>query len=129
MSLDMFANTFSQRSGIEQSMMNTIISSIIGHLTQQGSPNSLMGVGGGGGIQSALSGIGQLSPDHPLVQRVRQDTGIQDPNQATQYTQQAVDLMNEHANSNPQGIQSLFGNFMGGGGGQNQGDNVLGNIL
>jgi hypothetical protein len=128
MSLDMFANTFSQRSGIEQSMMSTIISSVIGHLTQQGSPNSLM-AGGGGGIQSALSGIGQLSPDHALVQRVQQDAGIQDPQQATQYTQQAVDLMNEHANSNPQGIQSLFGNFMGGAGGQNQGDNILGNVL
>jgi len=40
MSLDMFA---SQRSGIEQSMTSTIISSIIGQLTQQGSQNYLMG--------------------------------------------------------------------------------------
>jgi hypothetical protein len=127
MSLDMFANTFSQRSGIEQSMMSTIISSIIGHLTQQGSTNSLIG---GGGIQSALSGLGPLSPGHALVQRVQQDTGIQDPQQATQYTQQTIDLMNEHANSNPQGIQSLFGNFMGGeAGGQNQGGNILDNML
>ena len=123
----MFANTFSQRSGIEQSMMSTIINSIIGHLTQQGSTNSLMG---GGGIQSALSSLGPLSPDHTLVQRVQQDTGMQDPQQATQYTQQTVDLMNEHANSNPQGIQSLFGNFMGGGaGGQNPGGNILDSIL
>ena len=128
----MFANTFSQRSGIEQSMMSTIISSIIGHLTQQGSLGSLMGGGGGsGGIQSALSNIGPLSPNHPLVQRVQRDTGIQDPQQTTQHTQQAVDLMNEHANSNPQGIQSLFSNFMdGGAGGQNQDDNsILGNVL
>ena len=124
----MFASTFSQRSGIEQSMMSTIISSIMGHLTQQGLP-SLMGGGQGGGIQSALSNIGPLNPDHALVQRVQQDTGIQDPQQATQYTQQAVDLMNEHASSNPQGIQSLFSNFMGGAGGQNQDDNILGNIL
>jgi len=66
MSLDMFANTFSQRSGIEQSMTSTIISSIIGHLTQQGLQNSLMSgnLGGGGGIQSALSNIGPLSPTH-----------------------------------------------------------------
>ena len=127
MSLDMFASTLSQRSGIEQSVMSTIISSIMGHLTQQGL--SLMGGGQRGGIQSALSNIGQLSPDHALVQRVQQDTGIQDPQQATQYTQQAVDLMNEHANSNPQGIQSLFSNFMGGAGGQNQDGNILGNVL
>lgn len=125
MSLDMFANIFSQRSGIEQSMMSTIISSVINHLTQQGSQNSLMG---GGGIQSALSNIGPLSPDHALVQRVQQDTGIQDPQQATQYTQQAVDLMNEHANSNPQGIQSLFNNFMGRAQ-PNQDGNVLNDIL
>lgn len=127
----MFANTFSQRSGIEQSMMSTIISSIIAHLTQQGSSNSLLD--GGSGIQSALSNIGPLNPDHPLVQRVQQDSGIQDPQQATQYTQQAVDLMNEHANSNPQGIQSLFGSFTGGAGGQgqdlSQNGNVLDNVL
>lgn len=80
----MFANTFSQRSGIEQSMMSTIISSIMGHMMQQGSSNSLMG---GGGIQSVLSNIGPLSPDHALVQRVQQDTGIQDPQQSyTIYT-------------------------------------------
>jgi len=125
MSLDMFANIFSQRSGIEQSLMNTIISSVISHLTQQGPQNSFMD---GGGIQSALSNIGPLDPNHTLVQRVQQDTGIQDPQQATQYTQQALDLMNEHANSNPQGIQSLFSNFMGGNQ-QNQDSNILGDIL
>ena len=125
MSLDMFANIFSQRSGIEQSLMNTIISSVISHLTQQGPQNSFMD---GGGIQSALSNIGPLDPNHALVQRVQQDTGIQDPQQATQYTQQAVDLMNEHTNSNPQGIQSLFSNLMGGNQ-QNQDGNVIDDIL
>ena len=125
MSLDMFANLFSQRSGIEQSLMNTIIGSVISHLTQQGPQNSFMD---GGGIQSALSNIGPLDPNHALVQKVQQDTGIQDPQQATQYTQQALDLMNEHANSNPQGIQSLFSNFMGGNQ-QSQDSNILGDIL
>jgi len=40
----------------------------------------------------------------------------------------SIALLNHN---NPQGIQSLFGNFMGmsGGEGQNQGDNVLGNML
>jgi hypothetical protein len=82
MSLDTFANIFSQRSGIEQSLMNTIISSVISHLTQQAPQNSFMD---GGGIQSALSNIGPLDPNHALVQRVQQDTGIQDPQQATQF--------------------------------------------
>ena len=106
----MFASIFSQRSGIEQAMMSTIINSVISHLTQQGPQNSFMD---GGGIQSALSNIGPLDPNHALVQKVQQDTGIQDSKLATQYTQQAVDLMNEHANSNPQRIQSLFSNLMG----------------
>jgi len=39
--------------------------------------------------------------------------GIQDPQLATQYTQQAVDLMNQDVNSDPQGIQSLFSKIMG----------------
>ena len=110
MSLDMFANLFSQNSGIEQAMMSTLISSVISHLTRQRPKNSLMDAGG---IQSGLSNIGPLDPNHALVQRVQQDTGIQDPQLATQYTQQAVDLMNQHANSNPQGIQSLFSKIMG----------------
>lgn len=70
--------------------------------------------------------MGALNPDQALIQ---QDTGIQDPQQATQNTQQAVDLMNEHVNSNPQGIQSLFNNSMGRAGGQNQDDNILGKVL
>jgi len=112
MSLEMFA---SQRSGIEQSMTSTIISSIIGQLTQQGSQNSLIGgnLGGGGGIQSALSNIGPLSPNHALVQRVQQDTGIQDPQQASHpIYATGRGLINEHSNNNPQGMQSLFSNFL-----------------
>jgi hypothetical protein len=45
----------------------------------------------------------------------QQETGIQDPQQAALYAQQAVALMNEQANNNPQGLHSLFSNFMGGG--------------
>ena len=61
---------------------------------------------------------GQLQQDHPLVQYVQQNAGIQDPQQTTQYTQQALEMMNEHANNDPQGLHSLFSNFMGGGAGQ-----------
>jgi hypothetical protein len=38
---------------------------------------------------------------------------MQDPQQATQYTQQALKMMNEHANNNPEGLNSLFSNFYG----------------
>jgi hypothetical protein len=74
-----------------------------------------------GGIWSQLSNLiggGQLEQDHPLVQYVQQNAGMQDPQQATQYTQQALKMMNEHANNNPEGLNSLFSNFMEGGAGQ-----------
>jgi hypothetical protein len=75
------------------------------------------GGGGAGGLKSALSGLGDMKRDHPLVQHVQQNAGIQDPDQVTQYTQHGVDLLNEQADSNPQGIQSLLGGLLGKGGG------------
>lgn len=59
-------------------------------------------------VQSALSNIGQLSPSHPLIQRIQQDTGIQDPQIATKYTQQTLNAMKEHANENPERMRSIF---------------------
>lgn len=59
-------------------------------------------------VQSALSNIDQLSPSHPLVQRIQQDTGIQDPQLATQYTEQTLRAMKEHANENPERMRSIF---------------------
>jgi hypothetical protein len=56
---------------------------------------------------------GQLKEDHSLIQYVQQQTGIQDPQQAREYTHHAIGLMHEHANNNPQGLQSLFGNLLG----------------
>jgi hypothetical protein len=81
-----------------------------------------------GGLKSALSGLGGLNRDHPLVQHVQQNAGIQDPDQATQYTQHGVNLLNEQADSNPQGMQSILGGFLGGGssssGGGQQGSGI-----
>jgi hypothetical protein len=124
MSLDMFSSMLSQRGGIDQSIAGSVISAIMGHMTQQGGIGNLFSGGNNysdddriGGIQSHLSNLmggGQLQQDHPLVQYVQQNAGIQDPQQATQYTQQALEMMNEHANNNPQGLHSLFSNFMGG---------------
>lgn len=127
----MFSNLLSQRHGIDRSMAGSVISAIIGHLTQQ------QGGGGSGigslfsqgnnysdddrmdGIQSALSNLmgqrdsGQLNQNPSLIQYVQQQTGIQDPEQAREYTHHALGLMNEHANNNPQGLQSLFVNLLG----------------
>jgi hypothetical protein len=63
-----------------------------------------------------LSGLGGLNRDHELVKRVQQDAGIKDPETARQYTQQGVDVLNEQSKNDPQGLQSLLGGFLGGGG-------------
>jgi hypothetical protein len=127
---------FSQRSGVQQSMGNSIMSVIIGFMAQkmmgQGIGSMLSGgASSSGGIQSMLSGLGGgLNHDHELVRHVQQNAGIQDPETASQYTQQGVDILNEQSKSNPQGLQSLFGSFLGGGGQQkNGGGGGLGGML
>jgi hypothetical protein len=75
---------------------------------------------GGGGIGSILSGLGGLNKDHELVRHVQQNAGIQDPDQATQYTQHGVDILNEQSRNNPQGLQSILGGFFGSGRGNQQ---------
>jgi hypothetical protein len=103
----------------------------------QGIGSMLSGSGGGSssdGIQSMLSGLigGGLNRDHELVRHVQQTAGIQDPEAAQQYTQQGVDILNEQSRSNPQGLQSLFGSFLGGGGQEKKGGGLggmLGDVL
>jgi len=121
---------FSQRTGAQQSISGSVMNAIIGYvmqnMMQKGIGSFLGGSGGGGnnsdagGLTSALSGLGGLNRDHALVQHVQQNAGIQDPDQATQYTQHGVNLLNEQANNNPQGMQSLLSGFLGGGGGSGQ---------
>src|ERR671921_590268 len=129
MNLDNLAGMFSQRSGVQQSMGNSIMSAIIGFMAQkmmgQGIGSMLSGGGGSGsgGIQSMLSGLtggGGLNRDHELVRHVQQNAGIQDPETARQYTQQGVNILDEQSRTNAQGLQSLFGSFLGGGGGQQE---------
>ncbi|MGN6821858.1 MAG: hypothetical protein ACTHJ7_03630 [Candidatus Nitrosocosmicus sp.] len=82
----MFSNLPSQRNEIDQSMAGSVISAIIGHLTQyqQGGgidnlfsqDNSYSDEDRRGGTQSSLSNLtgqrdsGQLNEDHSLIQRV-----------------------------------------------------------
>lgn len=127
MNLDNLAGMFSHRSGVQQSIGNSIMSAIIGFMAQkmigQGIGSMLSGSGSdsnsSGGIQSMFSGLvgggGRLNRDHELVRHVQQNAGIQDPETARQYTQHGVDILNEQSRSNPQGLQSLFGGFLGGG--------------
>lgn len=75
-------------------------------------------LGSSGRDQSSMkSALSQLQnqvnndPNHPLVQQVRSNTGMQDNNQARLYTQQAINTLNDHADNNPQAMHSTFGNF------------------
>jgi hypothetical protein len=131
-SIESLAGMFSQRSGVNQSMGNSIMSTIVEFLAQKmigqgggigtsmlsgiaGAGGGSSGESGGSSIASILSGLvgrGGLNQDHELVRHVQQNVGIQDPEQARQYTQQGVDILNEQSSSNPQGLQSIFSSFL-----------------
>jgi hypothetical protein len=128
MSIESLAGMFSQRSGADQSIGSSVMSAIVGFLAQKmmggggGMGSMLSGLtGGSSSIGSILSGLGGLNKDHELVRHVQQNTGIQDPEQARQYTQQGVDILNEQSNNNPEGLQSILGGFLGGGSKQGSG--------
>ncbi len=145
MNLDNLTSMFSQRSGAQQSMAGTIMNTIMGYMMQnfmQKGMGSFLNSGGSdtNSIKSALSqlGGGLNDPNHPLVQQVKRNSGLQDDNQAKQYTQQGVGLLRENADSDPQGLSSLLGSFGGGienlaggllsGGGQQQQNKKQGGI-
>ncbi len=120
MSSDELASKLSQ-SGIPESSRNTIINCIIKHLTDsdesEGKASTNRLTTGDAArtvpdadmdVQSALSNIEQLSPNHPLIQRVQRDTGIQDPQLATQYTELTLRAMKEHANENPERMRAIL---------------------
>jgi hypothetical protein len=120
MSSDELASKLSQ-SGIPESSRNKIINCIIKHLMDsdetegKASTNRLVTEDAVSTVadavltvQRALSNIEQLNPNHPLIQRVQRDTGIQDPQLATQYTEQTLRAMKEHANENPERMRSIF---------------------
>jgi hypothetical protein len=143
MNADDLASKLSQ-SGIPQSNRSTIINSIIKHLVDSGESegkgttnysettgdtSTAVVADAADDIPLALSNIGQLSPGHPLVQRIQRDTGIQDPQIATQYTQQTLSAMKEHANENPERMRSLFRSLRLGKEVKDQGQNSDGSFL
>ena len=112
----------------DQSIAGSVISAIIGLLTQQQGGDSTSNLFSQGNnysdvnrinaMQSVLSNLigqkdrGQLNLDHSLIQYIQQKKGIQDPGQVKEYTHKDLDLINEHANSNSQGLYSLFSNLI-----------------
>ena len=125
MSMDDLAKKLSE-SGIPQSSRETIIRYVVDYVLDKGESQSKNNVSDSDSnsnsnreprisgtqlyedVDSALSSIGQLSPDHPLVQRIQQGTDIRDPQIATQYTQHAIMAMKNHAKKHPEKMQSIF---------------------
>ena len=74
----------------QQSISGSIMNAIIGYLMQNMMQKGLRGgdrsTGDAGGLKSALSGLGGLNRDYPLVQHVQQNAGIQDSDEVTQIT-------------------------------------------
>jgi hypothetical protein len=132
MNIDSLSSILSNRSGIQQSVAGTILSTIINYavqnLMQKGISSFLSSNGSDkSSLQSALSNLdGHTNdPNSPLVQQVKSSSGLRDNNQSKQYTQQAVELLKEHAGKDPQGLSSLLGSFTSS---ENQGQGGMGNI-
>lgn len=69
------ANMFSQKTGAQPSMANSVMSAVIGFMVQKGIGS--MFSSGSGGIMSAISNViggssSNLSQDHDLVKHVQQ---------------------------------------------------------
>jgi hypothetical protein len=130
LNVDNLVSMFTQKSGVPQSIAAIIIPLVIQFITQKIGTGVAGGFSSGGGaakagignLQSVLSELGNVGNDHPLVAQVQQKANIQDPQQATQYVQQAVGVMKQEADTNPEGFQSLFGDVLGGMGGGMAGD-------
>jgi hypothetical protein len=106
MSMDDLANKLSQR-GIPQSSRSMIINSIIDHIFDN-TPLVDLNTVTDKDVHSALSSIGQLSQNHPLIQQIQRGTDIKDPQLATQYTQHTVNAMKEHVIEHPERMRSIF---------------------
>jgi hypothetical protein len=83
MNIDSLASVLSNKSGIQQSVASTIMSTVINfalqNLMQKGIGSFLNSSGGdAGSLQSALSSLaGNIQdPAHPLIQQVRSNSGI-----------------------------------------------------
>ncbi|UVS69632.1 hypothetical protein [Nitrososphaera viennensis] len=111
----------SNKGGMQQSIAATVISAVLSyvvqHFMQKGAGNIISsgGTNADSSLQSILSQLtsGLNDPGNPLVQQVKKDGGLNDDNQARQYTQQAVDVPKESASKDSAGLSSLIGSFLG----------------
>jgi hypothetical protein len=116
MKLEDLAGMFSNKTGVQQSIGSTIMSTVMSYAMQnlmQRGIGSFMNSGGKdrGPMKSALSqlqGDTSNNTSHELVQQVKNSSGIKDDQQAKQYTQQALNVLQEHTDNNPQEVHSVL---------------------
>jgi hypothetical protein len=119
MSLDMSPSMFSQPSGIHQPIAGSVMNAIMGHMTQQGGIGNLFSGGNNytdddrirGNTVASFKSNGRRKTITARSSTItiwstecrytRSTTGYT-------YTQQALEMMNEHANNNPQGFHSHY---------------------
>jgi hypothetical protein len=117
MNLENLAGMFSSQTGVQQSIAGNIVGTVMNYAMQnlmQRGIGSFLNSGGKdkGSMTAALS---QLKGDtnntnHELVQKVKNSSGIKDDQQAKQYTQQALNMLQEHTENNPQEVHSALQN-------------------
>lgn len=91
--------------------MSGVIGYMLSNFMQKGLGNMLSSGGSDTkGLKSVLSELGgQVNdPNNPLVQQVQREAHLNDPNQAKRYTQEAINVIRENADNNPQDLSSLF---------------------
>jgi hypothetical protein len=120
MNLQDLAGMFSQKTGAQQSIGSTIMSTITTYLMQNFMQRGLGGFLGSGGndkdsMKSALSTLKNETdnPNDGLVQMVKRNCNLKDDQEAQKYTQQAVKVLQEDTDNEPQGLQSVFRNLAG----------------
>jgi hypothetical protein len=136
MNIEALASMLSSKSGMQQSIASTIMSAVLSYVVQyfmqsgmmdsiigKASPNRATNYSSQSApssspssfLQSSLSQLNSKvnDPTHPLVQEVKSKSGLTDNNQARQYTQQAIDVLQDNAGRDSQGFSSLIGSFLG----------------
>jgi len=111
MNKDNLVNIFTKKSGLNEPQASTILTEVIQYVGKQLAGNS--NTGGIENIMSVLSNLRGLNADHSLVKQVLEKTDIKDSHQVTQYTQQAVDLIKQEADTKPKEVESVFDSFLG----------------
>ena len=110
MNADAFTRKLSEKTGLKESMVHAMVKSVVSHMTRQAA--GACNISSEGGIGTALSNIHPLISEHPLVERISHDTGVNDLQQTVEHTQFVIDMLNEETRVHPENVHTLFSIFL-----------------